>query len=55
MKRYRWNRKKFARNMVVMVSTMVVAYIAVSYIDICIHNFNGGSEWELNLFNLLLK
>lgn len=35
------------------VSFIVILWGLISWIDICAHNLNGGTEWSYNLFVLL--
>lgn len=52
MKAYKWNVKKFAVNMILLIIALFLVWFATSWIDICLHN--GLNDGEPNKWNMLV-
>ena len=57
MKKWKWNWKVCVRNLLTLVSTLLLLWLLVSYFDVVIHNvsFEGYDLPEWNAFNIFLK
>lgn len=47
--------KKLIGDILTGVSFVAIMWVIISWIDICAHNLNGGTEWNYNLFVLLFS